>query len=254
MSALKILIVEDLFTHAQDLKEQLNSMGFEVIGIAKNSDDAMSLFKNMVPDLALMDIHLKKSKKDGIEIAKEFNKIRKIPIIFITAHSDKEIRNRAKEVEPANYLDKPWHPKQIETVIDFGIENFSRLNGKELNSEKDEGNCFDMGEYFFLKKKNRFIKVHVNNIIYIKAATVCIEIFTEKEKFTFSTNMTNFFRQIQHDSLMRIHKSYAIHVDKFDFFEGNQVIIKIREEEINLPIGPSYREAFKKFFFRLKTD
>src|SRR5688572_19428344 len=96
----KIMIVEDETIVALDLSMRLQKEGYEVIGIASNSDDAIELFTGHKPDLVLMDINIK-GKKDGIETARELKKIQEVPLIFLTASSQNEYVARAKAVNPS---------------------------------------------------------------------------------------------------------------------------------------------------------
>ena len=70
---LRLLIVEDEIVIARDLEEQLKSFGYNIVGIAKNGKIAIQKFSDLKPDMILMDILLKNSDFDGVELAKIFN-------------------------------------------------------------------------------------------------------------------------------------------------------------------------------------
>lgn len=117
MNNIKILIVEDEPIVALEIKRALQKLGYEVVGVAKNYTSALQHFKKYLPSIVFMDIHLNKSKKDGIEIAKEFKKIKDIPIVYLTAYSDDDTLNRAIQTDPVSYLVKPFKIKELYSTI-----------------------------------------------------------------------------------------------------------------------------------------
>ncbi|MCB0583604.1 MAG: response regulator, partial [Phaeodactylibacter sp.] len=86
MQALSILIVEDDYLAAADLEEELAGLGYQVAAVSADSDSAIQAFRESLPDIALVDIELKGSPMDGIELAQVFNSIKRIPIVFLTGH------------------------------------------------------------------------------------------------------------------------------------------------------------------------
>jgi CheY-like chemotaxis protein len=119
----KILVVEDENIVAMDIKCMLVKLGYDVLGIVSNGENAVRQAELMSPDLILMDIIIKGSI-DGIEAACRIRTKFKVPIIFLTAHSDQKTRQRAKMAEPNGYLLKPFHEAELDNVIK------SSLNGK----------------------------------------------------------------------------------------------------------------------------
>ena len=87
MSTAQIMVVEDEGIVALEIKEGLESMGYQVSHIVPTGEDAISKVLKEPPDLVLMDIRLD-GKMDGIETASHFKENYSIPVIFLTAHSD----------------------------------------------------------------------------------------------------------------------------------------------------------------------
>ena len=81
----KIMIVDDEAAIAMQLEEDIIAMGYEVVGAAASSEEAIDMAKRLNPDLILMDIVIK-GNLDGIETAKKIRKEAEIPVIFITAY------------------------------------------------------------------------------------------------------------------------------------------------------------------------
>ncbi|OGF27219.1 hypothetical protein A2331_03550 [Candidatus Falkowbacteria bacterium RIFOXYB2_FULL_34_18] len=115
----RILIVEDEAIVANDIKNTLEKLNYSVDGILDTGEDVLNIIKEKKLDLILMDVKLK-GKIDGIETAKrikEFN----IPIIYLTAYSDKKTIERAKETMPYGFLLKPFDNQELNSVIQMAI-------------------------------------------------------------------------------------------------------------------------------------
>lgn len=116
----RILIVEDEFILAQDIKNRLTALNYDVIGLCSNGDDALKKAYDEHPDLVLMDIKLE-GNKDGIETAAQIQKEMDIPVVFLSAYADKETVKRARISEPMGYLIKPCEEKELETTIEMAL-------------------------------------------------------------------------------------------------------------------------------------
>ena len=111
----KILIVEDESLVSSDLKYHLESMDYEVVGIASTGVDAIRIAGNKFPDIVLMDIKLK-GDMDGIETAKELHDQYNIPVIYLTCFFDNGILERAKLTKPYGYIIKPINPNELKVL------------------------------------------------------------------------------------------------------------------------------------------
>ncbi|MEO5357389.1 MAG: response regulator [Nitrospirae bacterium YQR-1] len=117
---IRILVVEDERIIAREIEERLKRMGYFVIGIASSGESALQIVYEQMPDIVLMDIRLK-GEIDGIEAAKDIRVKYDIPVIFLTAHSDKATLERAKVTQPYGYLLKPFHEKDISSTIEISM-------------------------------------------------------------------------------------------------------------------------------------
>jgi PAS domain S-box-containing protein len=120
MDKYRIFIVEDETIVANDLKETLINLGYTVVGTARSGEAALEKVVEIKPDLVLMDIHLA-GKMDGIQAAGEIHKTSNIPIIYLTAFADKELLDRAKLTGPYGYLIKPYHERELQSVIEMAL-------------------------------------------------------------------------------------------------------------------------------------
>ncbi|MFA4859941.1 PAS domain S-box protein [Methanoregula sp.] len=115
-----ILVVEDEGIVADDLKETLTSLGYAVSGIAKSGEIALAMVREHSPDLVLMDIHLA-TAMDGIEASGKIHMLCDIPVIYLTAHADKALLERAKVTDPFGYVIKPYDERELQSTIEIAF-------------------------------------------------------------------------------------------------------------------------------------
>lgn len=131
---IKILVVEDEALVARELELRLTKLGYKVVGIAPSADKAMELSREYLPDLLLMDIHIKGSE-DGIDVAHRIKAEREVPVVFLTAFSDTETVTRAKQVAPYGYIIKPVENRELEVAIEMAL--YKADIEKELKDTKN---------------------------------------------------------------------------------------------------------------------
>jgi two-component system, response regulator PdtaR len=115
-----VLIVEDEVLVARDIEITLKKHGYSISGKAISGEEALKKVEKTKPDIILMDITLK-GDIDGIETAEIIKEKYGIPVIYLTAHEDKEKLSRAKITEPYGYIIKPFYGKQLSINIDFAL-------------------------------------------------------------------------------------------------------------------------------------
>jgi diguanylate cyclase (GGDEF)-like protein/PAS domain S-box-containing protein len=118
--AIKILIVEDEIIVAEDIKDILEEFGYIVIDIVNSGKKALTKLADTQPNLILMDIRIK-GEIDGIQTAKLIWEKYQIPVVYLTANSDKNTLERAKQTAPFGYLTKPFKEKDLQTAIEIAL-------------------------------------------------------------------------------------------------------------------------------------
>ncbi|MBI9012646.1 MAG: response regulator [Clostridiales bacterium] len=133
MNSIRILIVEDDKINSKILEKMVMNLGYDKPFVVTNCDDAINVFKNSRLDLVLMDISLGEESLDGIETAKLIKESYEVPIIFLTAHSDKTVLNRAISTNPNDYLIKPVNANDLRVSIEMSLYKFELdLENKRL--------------------------------------------------------------------------------------------------------------------------
>lgn len=116
---MKILIVEDEFIVANDLRLMLHKAGYTVVGIASSVVQARKLIESKQPDWILIDIILK-GDLTGIDLARELM-TQRIPFLFISANTNQEILEAAKTTNPYGFLVKPFREKDLLVMLDIAF-------------------------------------------------------------------------------------------------------------------------------------
>lgn len=134
MESLRVLIADDESLRVMSLRGQLESIGHKVIAEAANGSEAVNLARELKPDLAILDI--KMPELDGIEAAKAITQERPIPIILLTAFSEKELAERAAETNVSSYLMKPVSEQDLLPAIALAVSRFKEF--QSLHREVDD--------------------------------------------------------------------------------------------------------------------
>lgn len=127
----QILICEDEGLTALRLKKALSGLGYEVVGEAKNGEEAVALAEQLRPDAILMDIRM--PKVDGIAATERIMQARPTAIVMITAYNERELVNAALQAGASGYLVKPVSDDQIEPALTVALSRFAEL--RELRGE-----------------------------------------------------------------------------------------------------------------------
>ncbi len=120
MAGERILIVEDEFIIAENLRQMIERLGYQVTGIIMFGEEVLRHVEEQRPDLVLMDINLK-GKVDGIEAAEQIRKCVSIPVVYLTGYSGKEMVERAKITEPFGYVLKPVENRDLEVNLAIAL-------------------------------------------------------------------------------------------------------------------------------------
>lgn len=238
---IKILLVEDEMIIAEDMNDMLSQMGYEVLDIAMDYDEAIQILEEKVPDLILLDINLG-GKKDGIHLAEEINQKYNIPFIFTTSYSDGPTIERAKKVNPTNYLVKPFKQEQLFTSIEIAMMRIANQPTKTdtIKDENEEG--LIIKDALFIKEKYRYTKISILDILWLKAENNYVEIYMTDRKELIRQNLGGFLEKLNRKNFFRTHKSYAVNLDYLTKFEPT--IVTILDTEI--PISKNFSDELLK--------
>lgn len=125
----RVLVAEDEALIRLDLVEMLREEGYEVVGEASNGEEAVQLATELRPDLVILDV--KMPKLDGIEAASKITGERIAPVVILTAFSQRDLVERAREAGTMAYLVKPFARNDLMPAIELAISRFAELQALE---------------------------------------------------------------------------------------------------------------------------
>lgn len=125
MSPIRIVIAEDEPLIRLDLRESLEEEGYEVVGEAGDGAEAVELVRQHRPDLAILDI--KMPGVDGLAAARDIVGERLSAVIILTAFSQRELIEQARDAGALHYLVKPFERKELVPAIELAIARFREL-------------------------------------------------------------------------------------------------------------------------------
>lgn len=130
----KVLILEDDIVNAMHMQVVLESAEFEIIGIAGNYIEALRLFVNRLPDLLVCCIYLNNGEV-AINFIEQARDIKKVPVIYVSAHDDEETLNRVMDSSPASYITKPFTDRQLLVAAKCALHKQMRLSSCNTTTE-----------------------------------------------------------------------------------------------------------------------
>jgi two-component system, response regulator PdtaR len=246
---MKILIIEDEFILASELAETLDSEGYEVVLTADNGQEALDFYQENDVDLVLCDININ-GDWDGIETVTKLIAVKQVPIIYLTAFTDKETLERAKQTFPAAYIPKPYHITNLRMAIELAINNFAvKVQPlKILRDEKPENAQKEMflqvNDDIFIKQNYQFVKFSLNEILYLEADNIYTNINTSNKKYVIRQSIGNVHERLPMKNLIRVHRSFVVNINKIDSFNEYEVIVQGH----TIPISRTYKDEFMKHF------
>jgi response regulator NasT len=139
----RVVIAEDEALIRLDLAEMLREEGYEVVGEAGDGQEAVDLVESLRPDLVIMDV--KMPRRDGIDAAAEIATKRIAPIVILTAFSQRDLVEKARDAGAMAYLVKPFSISDLIPAIEVALSRFAEIT--ELERE-----VADLGERLETRK------------------------------------------------------------------------------------------------------
>jgi DNA-binding LytR/AlgR family response regulator len=230
---IQVLIVEDEFIIADYIQGCLLNLGYKVDGICTSYDEAITALQNQQTDIAIIDITIK-GDKNGIDIANYITANLDIPFVFASSHGDKGTIDKAKQTRPAAYLVKPFTEEDLYAAIETALVNFGN---RKMKTETEE-EIILINDGFFIRHKNKFIKILLEELLYAEANDNYVNLFTAETHYTLKTTLLKLQEVLPH-YFLRIQKSYIVNLQQLKSFDTEEVVVHNK----TLPIGKSYNEA-----------
>ncbi|MGQ0433973.1 MAG: ANTAR domain-containing response regulator [Microthrixaceae bacterium] len=121
----RVVIAEDEAIIRLDLKETLQEEGYEVVGETGRGDEAVQLVRDLAPDLAILDI--KMPGLDGLEAARAITSDRKAAVLILTAFSQRDLIEQARDAGALAYLVKPFQRSELIPAVEVALGRFREM-------------------------------------------------------------------------------------------------------------------------------
>ncbi len=120
----RIIIADDESLIRRDLREMLTDQGYLIIGEASDGRTAVEMARKLKPDLVIMDIRFEGDDFDGIDAARVLTEEDIAPVLLLSAYSQRDLVERAKEAGVVGYLVKPFSEADLAPAIETALERF----------------------------------------------------------------------------------------------------------------------------------
>jgi response regulator NasT len=156
-TGLRVLVVEDEALIRLDLTEMLTEEGYVIAGEAGDGEQAVELARELKPDLVIMDV--KMPKMDGIEAAGMIVEERIAPVVMLTAFSQRDLIEQARDAGAMAYLVKPFARHELVPAIELAVSRFAEKRALEdevatLNDRLETRKLVDRAKGLLMTKQN----------------------------------------------------------------------------------------------------
>jgi DNA-binding LytR/AlgR family response regulator len=232
MHPIKIAIVEDEAIIASLLHKSLEKLGYNIVGLAVNYAEAVELLHENCPDIIFLDIRIS-SKKDGIDLAEYIREHFNMPIIFLTANSDKNTIERAKKINPEAFLIKPFTTENLFAAVEIALSNYNK--SERLKDIKTSSIIFKQGY--------ELIKVPLNEIIFFDSVSNYIHVYTiEKKHISIRSTISEMINRLPADKFCRISRACIVNISFITEVQKNNILL----QDLSLKLSTTYKHELLK--------
>ncbi len=220
----KILIVEDEMIIGANISLQLSDLGYEVTGIVPRGEEALIHMEQNKPDIVLLDIQLK-GELDGIETARRMQLTNHIPIIYLTANTDENHFNRAKETNPYAFISKPFKKLDLQHAIELTVGRIMNENNVNQIQEDDCSSPYILSDSIFVKRNDKMVKILIKDIYYFEADRNYCKIYSKTRECLLVMTLKDIGEKLPKEQFLRIHRSYIVNLSHVDEVAGSHVVV-----------------------------
>lgn len=251
-----ILLVEDEAVLALDLSDLLEAEGYAVVGPARSGARALELFGQHPVDLVLCDISIQ-GEWDGIETAARLRAHRPLPVVYLTAHSDRATLERALQTAPAAYLTKPVTLPSLRAAIEVALQAAAHAAAPERAAPEpaplpppadretlSRESILQLNDHVFIKHNYQFVRVPLADILLLEADNTYTTLVTGSRKYALRLPLSAVLERLALPQLVRVHRSHAVNIHHVESFSETEAVVA----DYAVPLGRQYKEAFLQHF------
>lgn len=238
----RILIVEDDISIAENIQEILELLGYVNTDIANSANQCIKIIKKNRPDLIFMDIKLK-GDKDGIELGEIVKQMVDAPLVYVTSYSDPTIIERAKRINPAGFIVKPFNTNDIHAIVEIVLYNKRTKPVSEVAAVNptSSDSPYLVTDAVFIKADNAFERVSYEDIYYIEANGNMVTIFTRNRDYNIRKSMKEIEEILPSQLFLRVQKSFIVQLGQIDSFNTKEITLR---SGATVQVGRQYYNSF----------
>lgn len=230
MTMEKILIVEDEQELALNIKDILEFIGYEVVTILDNGLDVIEFLDSHHVDLIFMDIQIK-GAINGTELCKKIKTSKNIPIVYLTAFSDKSILDKIALTDYEGYLLKPFTLQDLQSAAYLALKNVGEKSNPNLKKT-----------VYIVRDKGNTIPLQFDEILFFKADGLYTKIQTKTKTYVARNILKDMIQDLPQNTFVRIHKSFTINYKEVTSFNSKEINIG----EYSIPLRRGSLKDIKK--------
>ena len=230
---LQCIIVEDQ-RPAQKILERFigDTPELSLVGTFSNALEASGFLTRNPVDLIFLDIHL--PKLSGVDFIKGLPN--RPMVIFTTAFQEYALTGF--ELDAIDYLLKPFDFSRFYQAVTKALK---RANPAETRRPVGESSSESKKPpYYFARLDREYIKIHFDDIFYLKASGDFVYLHFEDKKLFLSEGLKFWEELLPDDVFIKVHKSYIVRLDRIEKVSGNTIYLN----EAQIPIGRSFKKTF----------
>ncbi|WP_276485158.1 LytR/AlgR family response regulator transcription factor [Paraflavitalea pollutisoli] len=232
MKILNCVVIDDNEVDRSLLEAYLSKYPFiRVTGSFSNPVESLDHLQQANTELLFVDIDM--PVINGIDFMKSVQQPA-LNCIFVTAHP--EYAADAFDVQAVDYILKPIKEDRLDRAVQRTLELL------EIRSKAIQYSLFIESDYLMIKEGTSISKVNIGDIEYLEALTNYTKVITAKRKYITLNNLKNFLDYLPTTRFIRIHRSYAVALDKIEGMDKNDLLIAGQR----LPLGKTFRQEVKR--------
>lgn len=235
MTKPKLFIVEDELLIADYLEQCLLDNGYECLGKADTFESARALLKKCEPDLLLLDINLG-TGPDGVDLAHFVNQQLNKPFLFVTSSTDSKTLERIKLTNPAGLVMKPFKKDELQAQVELAWHAFQV---RQQNRQIEFANSILINSYFFIKDKQKLIKLAYSDILYAEACDNYSILFTKDSKYIVSYSLKHVENKLSKNEFFRVHRSFVVNLNHIQQINPKSILLDGKE----IPVSEAHRSS-----------
>lgn len=244
-----ILIVEDEWLIAQEIRRSLVRLGHAPLAPVDNSESALEVLAQEAVELVLMDINIA-GDCDGIATAILVRRHFALPVVFLTARSDSPTLKRANIAQPYGYITKPFTDATLKVQLELALLKAyeappPQLEVRDLSAALPQSQppapLDPASTSMFVRKGTNWVRMLYAEILYFVADDKYVFLHTATEKILIAQNLRSLESSLP-AAFMRAHRSYIVNLDHVTLFDDAYVEVAGQA----LPVSRTFRGELKK--------